>query len=107
MDKFESQVSNELFTISNDLHLIKKALLSITKDIQLQMTYCDVITTILEEHGFTTSEEVRELTMETNERREEQAKALFEKVTKNLEKIQDEQESLKELLRTSPVKGEA
>ena len=107
MGNFESQVSNELFQISNDLHIIKKALLSVTKDIQLQMTYCDVLTTILEEHGLTSTEEVRELTMETNKKREKQAEELYEKVTQNLKKIKDEQDSLRELLQTSPVKGEA
>ena len=107
MINFETEVSNELFEIENDLRVIKKALLAFSKDMQLQMTYCDVITTILEEHGLTTAEEVKELTMITNKQREQKAQEIYKKVTEKLEDIQDEQNTIREILRTSPVKGEA
>ena len=107
MGNFESQVSNELFTISNDVKSIKRVLMSLVQDIQLNMTYCDVLTTILEEHGITTTEEVRDLTMATNKKRELEAKNIIKKVTETLDDIVDEQEALKELIRTSNITGEA
>ena len=107
MENFESRVSTELFTISGELDIIKKMLIRVAKDMQFNLTYCDVISNILEEHGISTSDEIKDLTYELNDEREKQAKVIFEKVTKKIDKVVDEHESLKELLRTSPVKGEA
>ncbi len=107
MESFESKVSTELFTISGDLDVLKKMLIRVAKDIQFQLTYCDVLAKVLEEHGLSTAEEIRDLTGELNDVREKQAKVIFDKVTKKLDKVVDEQNSLKELLESSPVKGEA
>ena len=107
MGSFESKVSTELFTLSGDLDVIKKMLIRVSKDVQLNLTYCDVLAGILEEHGLSTAEEIRDLTYELNDEREKQAKVIFDKVTKKLDKVVDEHNSLKELLESSPVKGEA
>ena len=71
------------------------------------MTYCDVLTAILEEHELTTAEEVKELTMDISRKREVEAQAIFNKVTKKLDDVVDGQEKLEDLLTSSPVKGEA
>ena len=107
MESFESQVSNELFTISNDVKAIKRVLMSLLQDMQLNMTYCDVLSTILEENGLTTTEEVREMTMSENKKRELESKKILKNVYEKLDDIVDEQEALKELIRTSNVTGEA
>ena len=107
MGNFESQVSNEIFQISNDVRAIKRVLLSLVKDVQLNMTYCDVLTAILEEHELTTAEEVKELTIDISRKREVEAQAIFNKVTKKLDDVVDGQEKLEDLLTSSPVKGEA
>ena len=39
-DDFKEKVTSELFNISYDLNIIRKALLSISEDIQLNMSYC-------------------------------------------------------------------
>ena len=105
--EFESKVSTELFAISGDLGIIKRALLALTKDIQLNMTYCDVITEILEESGLSSPGEIKEITLELNKEREAKAKKLMKAVTEKLDTIVDEQNELEELLRNAPVKGEA
>ena len=107
MEDFKSKISSELFNISYDLHLIKKALLSMTKDIQLNMSYCDIISTILEENGLAEKGEIEALTMDLNDRREAQTKKLYEKVTDKMQDITDEQKAIRDLLENSPIKGEA
>jgi hypothetical protein len=107
MEDFKTKVSSELFNISYDLHLIKKALSSITKDISLNMSYCDIISTILEENGLAERGEIDTLTMDLNDRRESETKKIYEKVTGKLKDISDEQKIIRDLLENSPVKGEA
>jgi len=46
-DDFKQRVSEELFNITYDINIIRKALLSISEDIQLNMAYCDVLAIVM------------------------------------------------------------
>lgn len=106
-DNFKEQVSTELFNITYDLNLIKKALLSISEDIQLNMSYCDVISNILEKNGLADKDEIDSLVLDLNDKRVKQTKQVMNTVSKKLKVVANEQKTLMDILKNSPLKGEA
>ena len=106
-DDFKQKVSEELFNMSYDLNIIRKALLSISEDIQLNMSYCDIISIVLEENGLVTRDEIDSMVIDLNRKRNTRTKEVMSKVSKQLKVVADEQKSLMDILENSPFKGEA
>tara|TARA_Y100001963_G_C6653774_1_gene387020 strand:- start:255 stop:581 length:327 start_codon:yes stop_codon:yes gene_type:complete len=104
---FKQKISNELFNITYDLDLIRKALLHISDDIQLNMTYCDVITMVLEKNELITRDEVNNMVLKLNDKRNNRAKNVMSEVGKRLKVVAEEQKTLLDLLENAPFKGEA
>ena len=68
-DDFKEKVATELVNITYDLNLIRKALISISDDIQLNMSYCDVISIVLEENGLASRDEIDSMVLDLNDKR--------------------------------------
>jgi len=67
-DDFKEKVSTELFNITYDLNIIRKALLSISEDIQLNMSYCDILAIVLEENGLASRDEIDSMVVDLNDK---------------------------------------
>ena len=106
-DDFKQKVSEELFNMSYDLNLIRKALLSISEDIQLNMSYCDVLAIVMEENKLISRDDIDTMVIDLNRKRNKRTKKVMSKVSKQLKVIADEQKSLMDILENSPFKGEA
>ena len=106
-DDFKEKVATELFNISYDLNIIRKALLSISDDIQLNMSYCDVLSIVLEENGLATRDEIDSMVLDLNDKRTKKTKKVMNKVSKKLKVVANEQKVLMDILKNSPLKGEA
>ena len=106
-DDFKEKVSTELFNISYDLNIIRKALISISEDIQLNMSYCDVMSIVLEENGLATRDEIDSMVLDLNHKRTQKTKKVMNKVSKKLKVVANEQKVLMDILKNSPLKGEA
>ena len=106
-DDFKEKVATELFNISYDLNIIRKALLSIGDDIQLNMSYCDVLSIVLEENGLATRDEIDSMVLDLNDKRTQKTKKVMNKVSKKLKVVANEQKVLMDILKNAPLKGEA
>ena len=106
-DDFKEKVATELVNISYDLSLIRKALISISDDIQLNMSYCDVISVVLEENGLATRDEIDSMVLDLNHKRTQKTKKVMNKVSKKLKVVANEQKVLMDILKNAPLKGEA
>ncbi len=106
-DDFKQKVSEELFNMSYDLNLIRKALLSISEDIQLNMSYCDVLAIVMEENKLISRDDIDAMVIDLNKKRNKRTKEVMSKVSKQLKVVADEQKSLMDILENSPFKGEA
>ena len=106
-DDFKEKVATELFNISYDLNIIRKALISISEDIQLNMSYCDVISIVLEENGLVSRDEIDSMVLDLNDKRTKKTKKVMSKVNKQLKVVANEQKVLMDILKNAPLKGEA
>ena len=106
-DDFKEKVSTELFNITYDLNIIRKALLSISEDIQLNMSYCDILAIVLEENGLASRDEIDSMVVDLNDKRTKKTKKVMHKVSKQLKVVAEEQKMLMDILENSPLKGEA
>ena len=106
-DDFKEKVATELVNITYDLNLIRKALISISEDIQLNMSYCDVISIVLEENGLVSRDEIDSMVLDLNNKRTKKTKKVMNKVNKQLKVVADEQKVLMDILKNAPLKGEA
>ena len=106
-DDFKEKVATELVNITYDLNLIRKALVSISEDIQLNMSYCDVISIVLEENGLVSRDEIDSMVLDLNNKRTQNTKKVMNKVSKKLKVVANEQKVLMDILKNAPLKGEA
>ena len=106
-DDFKQKVSEELFNMSYDINIIRKALLSISADIQLNMSYCDVLAIVMEENDIISRTDIDTMVLDLNKKRNKHTKEVMSKVSKQLKVVADEQKSLMDILENAPFNGEA
>jgi uncharacterized membrane protein len=106
-DDFKQRVSEELFNITYDINIIRKALLSISEDIQLNMAYCDVLAIVMEENDIASRTDIDTMVIDLNKKRSKRTKEVMSKLNKKLKVVAEEQKSLMDILENAPFKGEA
>ena len=71
------------------------------------MSYCDVISIVLEENGLASRDEIDSMVLDLNDKRTKKTKKVMSKVNKQLKVVANEQKMLMDILKNAPLKGEA